>query len=110
MSSRELPGIIPFQVHEHFISTFVSKWEKICLDSFYKMDDILKAATELLCKKHFGRFSSSGLLYEVRYGNVPNQYLIILVLSLVRSSIKLPKRPARKSSYIAKWKITAHSQ
>jgi hypothetical protein len=64
-SIRELPGIIPFTVHEHYIGMFVSKWKYICLDSFGDVEQILKGLVEGLCKKYFGRFRSSGLLHEI---------------------------------------------
>ena len=67
MSTRELYGIIPFQVHEHFIESFVSKWESICLESFGNVERVLKKVVETLCDEHFGRFQSSGLLYDIRY-------------------------------------------
>ena len=69
MSTRELYGVIPFQVHEHFIESFVSKWESLCLESFDKVEHVLKAVAENLCDEHFGRFQSSGLLYDVRCGS-----------------------------------------
>jgi hypothetical protein len=67
MSTRELYGIIPFQVYEKFIDSFVSKWESICYVSFNEVERILKDVVESLCTKHFGRFKSSCLLYEVMY-------------------------------------------
>lgn len=66
MSTRELYGIIPFQVHEHFIESFVSKWEALCLEAFGKVELILKNVMETLCDDHFGRFKASGLMYDVR--------------------------------------------
>ena len=66
-SIRELPGIIPFTVHEHFIDMFVSKWKSICLDSFSDIDDVLKILVEQLCKSYFGRFRTSGFLHEIEY-------------------------------------------
>jgi hypothetical protein len=66
ISIRELYGIIPFQVHEQFIDLFVSKWESICFNGFHEIEQILKKVVESQCKKHFGRFQTSGLLYEVR--------------------------------------------
>ena len=67
MSTRELYGIVPFQVHEQFIDSFVSKWELICFNSFLEVERTLRDTVESLCSKHFGRFQSSGLLHEVRY-------------------------------------------
>ncbi len=67
ISTRELYGIIPFQVHEQFIDSFVSKWESICFENFDQVECILKSLVESLCSNHFGRFQSSGLLYEVKY-------------------------------------------
>jgi Dynamin central region len=67
ISIRELYGIIPFQVHEQFIDSFVSKWESICLDIFDEAERTLKKVVESFCQRHFGRFQTSGLLYEVRY-------------------------------------------
>jgi hypothetical protein len=66
LSSRELYGIVPFQVHEQFIDSFVSKWESISMQSFEKVEKVLRGMVEKLCQGHFGRFQSSGLLYEVR--------------------------------------------
>ena len=66
MSSRELYGIIPFRVHEHFINSFVSEWKAICLGCFDDVETALNAVVESLCRKHFERFETSGLLYEVR--------------------------------------------
>lgn len=66
MSSRELPGIIPFRVYEHLINCFVSKWQLICLTSFVQVEETLRSAVGLLVEKHFGRFENSGLMYEVR--------------------------------------------
>ena len=70
MSKRELPGITPFRVHEHFINSFVRKWEHICLDAFYEVEKILKIVVEAMYTKYFGRFQSSGLLYDVRYPSI----------------------------------------
>jgi len=67
ISTRELYGIIPFQVHEQFIDSFVSKWESICFENFDQVECILKSLVESLCSNHFGRFQSSGLLYEAKY-------------------------------------------
>jgi len=66
MSTRELYGIIPFQVHEHFIESFVSRWKDICLEHFEKVERILKKCVEAMCDKYFGRFETSGLLYDIR--------------------------------------------
>jgi hypothetical protein len=67
MSTRELYGIIPFQVHEHFIQCFVSEWESICLEYFGKVERILKDVVETMCETYFGRFQTSGLLFDIRY-------------------------------------------
>ena len=67
MTTRELYGIIPFRVHEYFISCYLRKWDALCLDSFDKVETILKNVVETLCKRHFGRFQSSGLYMEVWY-------------------------------------------
>jgi hypothetical protein len=64
---RELPGITPFRVHEHYINIFVEKWERLCLNVFKTVESILKDNVSYLCEKVFGRFSSSGLLYDVKY-------------------------------------------
>jgi hypothetical protein len=64
-SKRELYGIVPFRVHEHFINDFVTKWESISLDSFNEVEKILSEVVGLFCSKHFSRFQSSGLSYEV---------------------------------------------
>ena len=66
MSSRELAGITPFRVHEHFISLFIRKWEEVCLDAFSEVEKLLKAEMDALYEKHFGRFKSSGLMYDIR--------------------------------------------
>lgn len=66
-SIRELPGIIPFTVHEHYINMFLSKWKHICLDSFGDIEQALNVLMEGLCEKYFGRFRSSGLLNEIEY-------------------------------------------
>jgi len=65
MSRRQLPGIIPFPVHESFISAFVSQWEQLCLESFYIIEQVLRSTVQQACDKHFGRFQTSGLLVEV---------------------------------------------
>jgi len=64
-SIRELPGIIPFTVHEYFIDAFASQWKYICLDSFTDVEELLKVLIEQLCKEYFGRFRSSGFLHEI---------------------------------------------
>jgi hypothetical protein len=74
MSKRELPGITPFRVHEHFINSFVRKWEAICLDAFYEVENVLKSLADKLCTKHFGRFKSSGLLYDVTCALTPDSH------------------------------------
>jgi hypothetical protein len=66
MSRRQLPGIIPFPVHESFISAFVSQWEELCLKSFCVIEQVLRSAAHQACNKHFGRFQTSGLLVEVK--------------------------------------------
>jgi hypothetical protein len=65
-SIRELPGIIPFTVHEHFIDSFISKWKSICLDSFEDVEDLLKDIVEKLCTEYFGRFRTCGFLHEIK--------------------------------------------
>jgi hypothetical protein len=67
MTAGELPGIIPFRVHESFIDSFVREWESICLSSFRHVERILQQVTHKLRTKHFGRFRSSGLLFKVEY-------------------------------------------
>jgi len=64
---RELPGITPFQVHEHYISQFVQEWESRCLNVFRQVEIILKDRVAGLCDQIFGRFVTSGLHYDVRY-------------------------------------------
>jgi len=64
MRTRELDGIIPFRVHEHFIRNFASDWREICLGQFEGVQKILKKRIDAMCKSYFGRFSSSGLYYE----------------------------------------------
>lgn len=66
MSSRELPGITPFRIHEHFINSFVLKWEEISLDAFHEVEKLFKSMLDALLTKSFGRFKSSGLLYSTR--------------------------------------------
>jgi hypothetical protein len=66
MSRRQLPGIIPFPVHESFISAFVSQWERLCLESFYVIEQVLRSTVHQACNKHFERFQTSGLLIEVK--------------------------------------------
>jgi hypothetical protein len=65
-SSRELPGIIPFSVHEYFIRKYLLRWKDLCLSSFDAVHAILKKHVERLTEKHFGQFKSSGLQYEAR--------------------------------------------
>lgn len=67
MSTRELSGITPFRVHEHFINSFVIKWEEISLDAFREVQKIFKDVIGELLKQRFGRFKSSLLLYNVRF-------------------------------------------
>jgi len=67
MSKRELSGIIPFRVHEFYITSFVRKWETICLDAFNEVESILKSVVESLCNQQFGRFQTSGLLLDARF-------------------------------------------
>jgi hypothetical protein len=67
MSTRELPGITPFRIHEHFINKSVKDWKDICLDAFSQVENILKSVAEGLCKKHFERFRSFGLLNNAKY-------------------------------------------
>jgi hypothetical protein len=67
MSTRELSGITPFRVHEHFINSFVIKWEEISLDAFRDVELIFNSVVDELLKRRFGRFKSSMLLYNVRF-------------------------------------------
>jgi Dynamin central region/Dynamin GTPase effector domain len=67
MSYRELYGIIPFRVHEHFIKAFLRDWEKICLHSFIQIEESLREEMLKLCEKHFDRFKSSNLLNAAMY-------------------------------------------
>lgn len=66
MSTRELPGNIPFAAHEHFDTLFVSKWKSITLNSFEMVEQLLREMVQSLCVQHFGRFNTSGLLKAVR--------------------------------------------
>lgn len=66
MSTRQLYGITPFEVHEHFINQFVRKWETICLACFRDVERILRQFLISVVQKHFGRFHSSGLLTKVQ--------------------------------------------
>jgi hypothetical protein len=66
MSARQLYGITPFEVHEHFINQFVREWESICLARFRDVERILKRYLINLITKHFARFHGSGLLDKVR--------------------------------------------
>jgi len=66
MSSRELYGIVPFRVHEHFIRSFSSDWQNISFNCFEAAECLLKRRVADLCNRHFGRFASSGLHYEAR--------------------------------------------
>jgi len=74
---RELPGITPFQVHEHYISQFVQKWESLCLNVFRQVEIILKDQVASICDKIFGRFVTSGLHYDVRYTPIPWSVMLI---------------------------------
>src|SRR5215471_9325198 len=108
MSKRELPGITPFRVHEHFINSFVCKWEEICLYAFSQVEEILKnAVVEVLCTKHFWRFRSSGLLVAVTYAPFPSK---LTPASLRMRCWKfLQKRHGKPLSHIVKWNCTVHS-
>jgi len=66
MSTRELPGNIPFAAHEHFDTLFVSKWKFISLNSFEMVEQLLREMVQNLCVQHFGRFTTSGLFKAVR--------------------------------------------
>jgi hypothetical protein len=46
MSTRELSGITPFRVHEHFINAFVLKWGEISLDAFREVEKIFKSVID----------------------------------------------------------------
>ena len=67
MSTRELSGITPFRVHEHFINSFVLKWGEISLDAFREVEKIFKSVIDELLMQRFGRFKSSLLLYNARF-------------------------------------------
>jgi len=65
MRTRELYGICPFAVHEHYIAKFTSCWQNICTRHFEDIQTILKERIDEICNLHFGRFTSSGLHYDV---------------------------------------------
>lgn len=67
MSTRELPGNIPFAAHEYLDTLFVSKWKSICSDSFERVEQLMREMVQNLCAQYFGRFTASGLLTAVRY-------------------------------------------
>lgn len=66
VSTRELPGNIPFAAHEHFHTMFVSKWRSICLNSFETVEQLLRDMVQNLCTQYFSRFATSGLLKAIR--------------------------------------------
>src|SRR5947207_4650444 len=49
MSTRELPGNIPFAAHEHFDTLFGSKWKSISLNSFEMVEQLLREMVQSLC-------------------------------------------------------------
>jgi hypothetical protein len=66
MRTRELPGVTGYRVHEHFIDSFVAKWENLSLEAFREVEKIFKSVCSTLVEKRFGRFKTSTLLYEAR--------------------------------------------
>ena len=85
---RELPGITPFQVHEHYIRQFVQKWESLCLNVFQQIAIILNDQVAGFCDQIFGRFMTSGLHYDVGY--IPTARIVIITdqCRLLRASRK----------------------
>lgn len=70
-STQEFPDITPFTVHKHFVTSFTSRWETICLESLEKVEKKLQAALEMLCDEYFGRFRTSQLWDDARYHILP---------------------------------------
>ena len=67
MKKRELPGITPFRVHEHFIDFFVKDWEMLSMNLFRKVEAILESSVQKICTQVFERCRHTGLLSDVTY-------------------------------------------
>lgn len=59
--------MVPFAVDEYLIKLVISKWEGICLGSFESIKEDLKNLVSDLCKTHFKRFQSTGLVLDARF-------------------------------------------
>jgi hypothetical protein len=70
-STQEFPDITPFTVHKHFVTSFTSRWESICLESLKKIEKELQAVLETLCDDYFGRFRTSLLWDDARSSILP---------------------------------------
>lgn len=63
---KELPGVVPQGVYDALISSFVGKWENICLRWFVGIQKYAAGFVNVICQRHFGSFKSGGLHEQAR--------------------------------------------
>jgi len=83
---RELPGIVPYPVHEYYIKEYISQWQEYSVNCFKQAHLILRGRVSSLINKHFKRFTSSGLHSAVWYFSLRTSLTVRTVANELLSS------------------------